>query len=76
MADTYVWQFATGVSEARKESTVFVIKAAVKATFGVVSRCACAYDYLAGVVDTAYQFVNKSIRQRIWLTDLFVERDR
>jgi hypothetical protein len=55
MANMYVWQFVTSVSEARMESSDFVIKVPVIATFGVVSRCACAYDYLLDVVDTSYQ---------------------
>jgi hypothetical protein len=55
MANMYVWQFVTGLSEARLESSDIAFMVPDKTTFGVVRRCTSAYDYLLGVVDTAYQ---------------------
>jgi hypothetical protein len=51
----YVWQFVTSMSEARLESSDFVFMVPDITTFGVVSQCTSAYDYLLGVVDTVYQ---------------------
>ena len=53
---------------------ILVIKVDVKATFGVVRRFHYVYDLFAsgGLI----LLINKSIRQRIRLTDLFVEREK